>query len=99
MPKNADEGFYERANAHINLANEQLQQNVHGKVSASTTYAAARFSTSLTASGYQTRSQMVADRMRNIDYFVSEYRLMLEEHMDDYINNFEPYMQLAKKKD
>jgi len=45
MPKNADQGFYERANAHINLANEQLQKDIHGKVSASFSYAAARFAT------------------------------------------------------
>lgn len=99
MPKNADQGFFDRANAHINLSNEQLEQDVHGKVSASMTYAAARFSVSLTASGYQTREQMLAERTRNIDYFVREYRLMLEEHMDDYINNFEPYMKLAKQSD
>lgn len=97
MPKNADQGFFDRANAHINLSNEQLQQDIHGKVSASMTYAAARFSVSLTASGYQTRDQMAADRAKNIDYFVGEYRLMLEEHMDDYINNFEPYMKLARQ--
>jgi len=96
MPQTADKGFFERANAHINLANEQLQQDIHGKVSASFTYAAARFSTSLTASGYSTREEMLAHRKENIDYFVREYRLMLEEHMDDYIKNFDPYMKQAR---
>ena len=97
MPKSADHNFYERANAHINLANDQLQQNLHGKVSASMMYATARFNTSLTAGGYQTRDQMLAHRSENIDYFVREFRLALEEHMDEYIKNFEPYRQLAKK--
>ncbi len=97
MPIQADTGFYQRANAHINLANEQLQQDIHGKVSASFTYAAARFATSLTASGYATRADMLAHRKENIDYFVREFRLALEEHMDDYIEHFDQYMALSKK--
>ena len=97
MPKNADQGFYERANAHINLANEQLQKDIHGKVSASFSYAAARFATSLTASGYVKREDMVAHRKDNIDYFVREFRLAMEEHMDDYIENFDKYMKLSKQ--
>ncbi len=96
MAKDADKGFYDRANAHINLANEQLQQEIHGKVSASMMYATARFNASLTAAGYGSVAEMRAHRSENIDYFVREYRLMLEEHMDDYIKNFEPYMKLAK---
>jgi hypothetical protein len=97
MPKDADHNFYERANAHINLANDQLQQNLHGTVSASMMYATARFNTSLTAAGYHSGPEMAAHRTENIDYFVREFRLALEEHMDEYIKNFEPYMQLAKK--
>ncbi len=97
MPKNADPGFYQRANAHINLANEQLQQDIHGKVSASFAYGAARFATSLCASGYAKREDMVAHRKDNIDYFVREFRLALEEHMDDYIEHFDQYMKLSKQ--
>lgn len=97
MPKDADKAFYERANAHINLSNDQLQQDIHGKVSASMMFAAARFSTSLTASGYTSSAEMAAHRNANIDYFVREFRLALEENMDDYIQNFEPYMAQAKQ--
>lgn len=97
MPKDADQSFYDRANAHINLSNEQLQQTVQGKVSASMMYATARFNTSLTASGFQSGSEMAANRSKNIEYFVSEYRLMLEEHIDEYIKNFERYMEMARK--
>jgi len=96
MPQDADKGFYDRANAHINLSNEQLQQEIHGKVSASMMYATARFNTSLTAAGYPTGAELKAHRNENIDYFVREYRLALEEHMDDYIKNFESYMKMAR---
>lgn len=97
MPQNADKGFYERANTYINLANDQLQHDIQGKVSASFSYASARFSASLTASGYKTRDEMLAHRDENVEYFLREYRLMLEEHMDDYIKNFDSYMKLARQ--
>ncbi|RJG12930.1 DUF3144 domain-containing protein [Pseudomonas cavernicola] len=29
-----------------------------------------------------------------MEYFLTEYRKMLEENLDDYINNFSSYMQL-----
>jgi len=99
MPQNADKAFYDRANAHINLANQQLKQAEFGKVSASMMYATARFNTSLTALGYHSGAEMAAQRQKNIDYFVNDYRLMLEEHLDDYIKNFEPYMKLARQAD
>jgi len=99
MPQNADKAFYERANAHINLANSQLKEAEIGKVSASMMYATARFNTTLTASGYQSGAEMAAQRQKLIDYFVREYRLALEEHVDEYIKNFEPYMKLARQGD
>jgi len=40
---------------------------------------------------------MVAHRKDNIDYFVREFRLAMEEHMDDYIENFDKYMKLSKQ--
>lgn len=96
MPKNADKAFYERANAHIDLANQQLQHAEIGNVSASMMYGTARFNTSLTAIGFRTAAEMIADRQKHIDYFVNEYRLMLQEHMDDYIKNFDAYMKLTR---
>ncbi|MBE0474744.1 DUF3144 domain-containing protein [Rhodoferax sp.] len=96
MPQNPDPAFFDRANAHINLANDQLNQDVHGQVSASMMYASARFSTSLTASGYKTATEMASHKNANIDYFVREYRMALEEHMDDYIKNFDRYMAMSK---
>ena len=32
-----------------------------------------------------------------MDYFVGEYRKMLDENLDDYIKNFEKYMEVADK--
>ena len=45
MNQPSDQAFYDRADAHIDLANQQLEQREgHGKVSASMTFAATRFS-------------------------------------------------------
>ena len=35
---------------------------------------------------------MAAAKEETIEYFVTEYRKMLDENMDDYINNFRSYM-------
>ena len=42
-PQNLDPKFYDRADAHINLSNDQLKDINPGKVSASMMYATARF--------------------------------------------------------
>ena len=99
MPKHADPAFYQRANAHIDLSNEQLKQGKHGEISASMMYGTARFNTSLTARGYDSGPEMAANRSKDIKYFVDEYRLMLAEHMDEYIANFDPYMKMARQTD
>jgi len=34
---------------------------------------------------------MSGSRQTTIDFFVEQYRAMLEENLDDYINNFDGY--------
>jgi len=36
---------------------------------------------------------MAEAKQETLEYFVSEFRKMLEENLDDYIENFESYMQ------
>lgn len=93
MPKDVDSKFYDRADAHIHLANEQLAQvDSRGKVSASMMYATTRFNAWVSACGFSSRDQMVSEREETLRYFCEQYRLMLEENLDDYINNFSQYM-------
>jgi len=91
-PQNEDEQFLLRADAHIHLANEQLKEASRDKVCASIMFAAARFDAWMNACDLQTQEQMVVHRDEAIDYFVGQYRVMLEHHMDDYIGNFAKYM-------
>ena len=90
-----DDEFYNRADAHINLSNSQiLGQNERGKVSASMMYATSRFNAWVSACGWHNGSELAEAKEDTIEYFVTEYRKMLEANLDDYIENFESYMRL-----
>ncbi len=97
MPTDADENFYARADQHIHLSNDQLaDEPARGKVSASMLYAASRFNAWVSACGFQSGEQMAQAREETLAYFVEQYRLMLEENLDDYIANFDRYMAHAQ---
>lgn len=88
-----DDKFYPRADEHINLSNAQIDGATPGKVSASMLYATARFNAWWTACGFDSSEDMQSKRQENIDYFVDQFRLMLEENMDEYISKFDSYME------
>ena len=92
MSQELDEEFFNRADAHIKLSNEQLRNINAGKVSASMMYATARFNAWLSACGFHSGEEMSDARDATVDYFVEQYRSMLKENLDDYIKNFGNYM-------
>lgn len=85
--------FYDRADALIHLANAQLKEESIDKVSASTLYAAARFNAFTSATFYSSGEDMTKDMSEIIDYFVEQYRLMLEENLEDHAANFAKYIR------
>ena len=92
MPK-VDDQFFPRADAHINLANDQMEDGAsRGNVSASNMYAAARFNAWVSACGWSHGDAMRKAKQETIDYYLGEYRRMLETNLDDYIANFETLM-------
>ncbi|WP_405231945.1 DUF3144 domain-containing protein [Lentisalinibacter salinarum] len=91
MPKNTDQQFYERADAVITLANEQMTTTDRGKVSASLMFATARFNSFVSACQASSSEDLAAGREEIIRYFVEQYQTMLTENLDDYIANFEEY--------
>lgn len=93
-----DDKFYDRADEHIHLANRQCADIGRGKVSASFLYAAARFNSWISACDFRAAEDMSREKERTIEYFVAEYRAMLEENLDDYIRNFDSYMGTSDKK-
>lgn len=87
-----DNQFFERADKLISLANKQIdKETTPGKVSASFMYAVARFNSWLSAQGFKDSNEMKESREETLNYFVAEYRKMLEDNLDDYIDNFDDY--------
>ena len=83
-------GFLKRADAFIALANEQLGQNLtQGEISASFMYGSARFSVWMAASSFENAEDMKEEKEKVVEYFMQEYKLALEEHMDNHIKNFD----------
>lgn len=88
-----DPKFYNRADSFIRLANEHGNSIGRGKVSASFMYGMSRFSAWVTACRFDNAEEMKEARNEAIDYFVAQYKAMLEENYDDYVEHFEKYMQ------
>lgn len=88
-----DDQFFKRADAHIDVANGQLKDTSRGKVSASLMYATARFSAWVTACTADSGEDLQDHRAETIEYFVAQYRKMLEENLDYYIANFAKFMR------
>jgi len=93
MTTETDKAFFERADAYIDVANEQATQVNRGKVSASMMFATARFNAWVSASGTESGEDLASVRQEALDYFLEEYRKMLEENLDEYIEHFDKYMK------
>ena len=92
MKSDMDKAFFERADAYITLANEQATTVSRGKVSASMMFATARFNAWVSASGTESGEELASVKDEALDYFLSEYRKMLEENLDEYIEHYDKYM-------
>lgn len=92
MSETIDESFYDRADEHINLSNEQLKQvGDFGKVNASMMFGTTRFNAWVSARSFTSGEEMAEAREAMLKYFCDQYRLMLEDNLDDHIRNFELY--------
>ena len=93
MAEDVDDEFYNRADSFIDVANEQCKITERGKVSASFMYSLARFNAWLCATGFASDAQMHGAKSERIAYFMGQYREMLEENINNYIENFDRYMK------
>jgi hypothetical protein len=98
MSKDTDDKFYDRADAHIHLSNDQAKDAGRGKVSASMMYGTSRFNAWVSACGFDSGKEMRAKRDETIEFFVDQYRRMFEENFDDYAKNFAKYMKDVDEK-
>ncbi|OAE13722.1 hypothetical protein AZH11_03845 [Pseudomonas simiae] len=93
MADATDQAFFDRADAHIELSNEQLKtcENL-GEVSASMMFGTTRFNAWASARNFKSGAEMAEAREAMLKYFCDQYRMMLEDNLDDHINNFSQYM-------
>jgi methylphosphotriester-DNA--protein-cysteine methyltransferase len=92
MPDHVDAHFHDRVDAHIELANEQLDDSTRVRVSASMLHATARFHAWLAACGFASAAAMAEARDRLLQQYVAQFRDSLAENLDDYIAHFDDYM-------
>jgi hypothetical protein len=93
MADQLDDKFYERADAHIHLTNDHLEETSREMANASLMFASARFSAFVSAHGFASGEAMAAKRDETVEYFVAGFRQMLEGNLDAYIKNFDAYMR------
>jgi hypothetical protein len=85
--------FWNRVNALINLSNDQCDSADPNEVGASTMFAAARFNAFILARATGNPENMKLERERALEYFTDQFRRMMAENLDDFIQNHEKYMK------
>ena len=89
-----DNEFYERADQHIKLSNNQIRKDIPlGDIGASMLYSTARFNAWMNAHSVNNSVEMQVQKTETINYFVEEYRKMLIEDLDEYIEHHHEYMK------
>jgi len=97
--KQLDKEFYERADAHISLANDHINAQAHPELASnSLMYAASRFNAWISAAKFKSAEEMMNEKKEILDFYTVQYRRMLEENFDNYAEYYEQYMGGDEKK-
>ncbi|MDQ7047801.1 MAG: DUF3144 domain-containing protein [Sulfurovum sp.] len=92
-----DSEFYKRADAHITLANGQINDKVApADATNSLMFASSRFNAWITAMGFKSAEEMKAEKAEIVNFFTTQYKHMLEENFENYVENFEQFITGAK---
>ncbi len=83
--------FFQRTDEYIAVANNQSESVSIGKVNASLLYAAARFSAFDVATTSKNAEEMSAEKEEAISFYMEQFKKMITENMDEYIENYERY--------
>ena len=86
--KHQDNTFWERADAIINLANDQSSDESISRVANSLLYAAARYNAFDYWSFHETASEFSESRLEAIESCVEQFRKMLVENFDDHLDRY-----------
>lgn len=89
-----DTAFYDCADIFIEEANKQLSEKKKDMVAEAMLYAAARFESYARSCKHKSGEVLRQEREQIVEEMISEYKLFLEENLDDYIEHFDSYMSL-----
>ncbi len=93
-----DGNFYKRADAHIALANSHINENTTpADATNSLMFASSRFNAWISAMGFKNAEDMRTEKEEIVNFFTSQYKHMLEENFDNYVENFEQFITGAKE--
>lgn len=89
MSSKTDDNYYKRADAMINLANEQCNDITPTKVNLSLMFASARFSAFIASTLAHDVNELTRDKEDAIKYFTEQFSNMLIENLDENIKNYQ----------
>jgi len=93
-----DANFYKRADAIISLANSHINDTTPpADATNSLMFASSRFNAWIAAMGFKNAEDMQAEKEEIVAFFTTQYKLMLEENFDNYVENFEQFINKAKE--
>lgn len=98
--KDADKEFRSMIDSFIHLANRHGDTAKRENVGMALLYAAARFNSFVVASHAPDLKKFESDRPAAFEFFLGEYKRMLNENLDDYRKTYGeglPYAHLIKK--
>ncbi len=87
--KQRDKMFYDLADAHIGVANEQMGQVKPSLASAAMLFAASRFNAFVIMAASANKGEMLAQKEAAIAYFLNEYETYLRENIDEHLARYE----------
>lgn len=87
------EHYFNTADEFIFLANTHLENSTAPRISNIMMYATARFNAYTLASQTENKEIFKKEKTENIEFLVEAYKKSLEEHYDDYIENFDEYLE------
>ena len=92
-----DGNFYKRADAIIALANGHINETTPpSDATNSLMFASSRFNAWIAAMGFKNAEEMKAEKEEIVNFFTAQYKHMLEENFDNYVENFEQFITGAK---
>ena len=83
-----EQQFWDLVDRFVIVANDASDDMPTSTVSSALLYAAARFNAFIASAEAQSAEQLKSQRSGAVDFFSGQYKGMLAENLDDYIDNF-----------